>query len=108
MKNSNKWEQLLFELLCKITGVKPEQEYRFHPERKWRLDDAYPEQKIGFECEGGTWAGGRHVNPIGFEKDCEKYNAATKLGWRIYRLTPKMITEDYLEELLLEEHGVNN
>lgn len=102
-KQANKWEQLLLDLLCKIIKIIPTQEYRFHPIRKWRFDAAYPEQKVAFEVEGGTWAGGRHVNPIGFEKDCEKYNTATKMGWRVYRLTPKMIKEDYLEELLLEE-----
>lgn len=103
MREPNKWESLLIQLLHKITSVIAEVEYRFHPIRKWRFDAAYPEQKIAFEVEGGTWAGGRHVNPIGFEKDCEKYNTATKMGWRVYRLTPKMIKEDYLEELVLEE-----
>jgi hypothetical protein len=100
---TNKWEQLLFTLLAQITTVQPEQEYRFHPVRRWRFDNAYPIQKVAFECEGGTWSGGRHVNPIGFAKDCEKYNTATKMGWKVYRLTPKMITEEYLEELLFEE-----
>lgn len=91
----------------KIVGVAPQVEYRFHFKRKWRFDAAYPEQKVAFEVEGGTWSGGRHVNPIGFEKDCEKYNTAAKMGWRVYRLTPKMIKEDYLQELILEEKEVS-
>lgn len=99
----NKWELLLFNLLWEITGKKPEMEFRFHPIRKWRFDAAYPDQKIAFEVEGGTWSGGRHVNPIGFEKDCEKYNTAAKTGWRVFRLTPKMIKSEYLQELILEE-----
>lgn len=99
----NKWEQLLVDLLFRITGVKPEQEYKFHPTRKWRLDAAYPQLKMGFEIEGGIWMGGRHVNPIGFEKDCEKYNAAAKMGWKIFRFTPRLLNEDYLQELTLEE-----
>ncbi len=99
----NKWELLLQKLLHKITKKEPQLEYKFHPVRRWRFDAAYPDLKIAFECEGGIWTGGRHVNPIGFEKDCEKYNMATKLGWRVYRLTTKMIKEDYLQELILEE-----
>jgi very-short-patch-repair endonuclease len=69
----------------------PEREYRFHPTRRWRFDFAYPEYKIGIECEGGTWAGGRHVRGGGYSKDLEKYNTATEIGWRIVRFTKDMI-----------------
>jgi hypothetical protein len=103
VRKINKWEQLLVDILFKITGVTPEQEFKFHPVRKWRFDAAYPYLKMGFEVEGGIWMGGRHVNPIGFEKDCEKYNEATKLGWRIFRFTPKLLREDYIQELILKE-----
>jgi hypothetical protein len=103
LREPNKWEQLLTELLVEITGFAPLQEYKFHPTRKWRFDAAYPSIKLAFEVEGGTWAGGRHVNPVGFEKDCEKYNEAARLGWKVFRLTPKMIKEDYLQELIIKE-----
>lgn len=101
MKAVNKWQILLVNLLKAITGKQPEEEIKFHPTRKWRIDAGYSDIKLGFEVEGGIWVGGRHVNPIGFEKDCEKYNAATMLGWKLYRLTPKMIKEEYLQELIL-------
>lgn len=83
-------------------------EYRFDvpytkdiKQRKWRFDIAFPHVKIAFEVEGGTWVGGRHINPIGYAKDCEKYNAATRQGWKVYRLTPGMISQDYIESLFM-------
>ncbi len=84
-------------ILIELTGTEPQSEYRFHPTRKWRFDFAYPEQKIAIEIEGGTWIGGRHIHPIGFEKDCEKYNFCAKLGYRLLRytiLTYKTMFED--------------
>ena len=30
-----------------------EAEYRFHPKRRWRLDMAWPEQRIAVEVHGG-------------------------------------------------------
>lgn len=69
----------------------PHREYRFHPVRMWRFDFAYPEIKLAIECEGGTWANGRHNRGSGFEEDCAKYNQAALLGWRVLRFTKSMI-----------------
>lgn len=69
----------------------PEREYRFHPTRMWRLDFAWPQKKVGVECEGGVWSGGRHTTGSGFTSDCEKYNEAVLLGWRILRVTADMV-----------------
>src|ERR1035437_4661972 len=55
----------------------PLREFRFHPERKWRFDFAWPLYQLAVEIEGR----GRHQSFGGFEKDAEKYNAAAKLGW---------------------------
>ena len=62
-----------------------EREYRFHPERKWRFDFANPHMKVAVEIEGGAFSGGRHTRGAGFVADCEKYNQATVLGWRVLR-----------------------
>jgi very-short-patch-repair endonuclease len=79
---------------CRVVGLpEPTPEYRFHPKRKWRFDLAYQAQKIAIEIEGGIWTGGRHTRPAGYEKDCEKYNTATLLGWRVLRFTPAMVTD---------------
>lgn len=69
----------------------PESEYSFHPERKWRFDFAYPDKRLAIEIEGGTWSHGRHSRPLGFSADCEKYNEATVLGWRVLRFTSDML-----------------
>ena len=66
-------------------------EFKFHDERRWRADFAWPERKIIAEIEGGTRSGGRHVRGDGFELDCEKYNAAALLGWLVFRFTGDMV-----------------
>ena len=69
----------------------PQTEYRFAPPRRWRFDFAWPAAMLAVEVEGGSWIAGRHVRGRGFEADCEKYNAATLLGWRILRFTTAMV-----------------
>jgi hypothetical protein len=58
----------------------------------WRFDFAWPEQRLAVEVEGGMWSGGRHNRAAGFAEDCRKYNAATRLGWRVLRYTTEMVT----------------
>ena len=48
---------------------------------------------IAAEIEGGTWSGGRHTRGSGYEKDCEKYNEAVRLGWSVLRFTAKMVRD---------------
>ena len=79
--------------------LKLEEEVRFHPVRRWRFDFAHPSTLVAIEIEGGTWVGGRHTRPAGFHKDCEKYNTAALLGWTVFRLTPQMITGDFIEAI---------
>lgn len=79
----------VFTVICKTDlGVECVKEYKFHPERRWRFDYAIPEYKIALEVEGGVWTQGRHTRPQGFLGDVEKYNAATLMGWRVFRTTP--------------------
>ncbi len=73
----------------KVGGWVPE--YRFDSIRRWRADFAFPKAKLLVEVEGGTWTQGRHTRGKGFEADCDKYNAAATLGWRVLRFTPGMI-----------------
>lgn len=70
---------------------RPVREHRFHPDRKWRFDFAWPRYKVALECEGGTWARGRHTRGSGYRKDLEKYNAAAMMGWLVLRYTPDML-----------------
>lgn len=82
----------------------PEREYRFHSSRKWRLDYAWPAEKVAVEVEGGVWTGGRHTRGAGFLKDCEKYNQAAAMGWRVFRFTPRQVESGeaaaFMQEIL--------
>lgn len=62
-------------------------EHRFHPTREWRFDWVIPTHKIAIEYEGIISAKSRHTTIKGFSGDCEKYNEAVKLGWRVLRYT---------------------
>ena len=73
--------------------ISPIREYRFHESRRWRFDFAYPDHKIAIEVEGGVYTRGRHTRGAGFTADCEKYNAATELGWKVYRYTTQQVME---------------
>ena len=61
--------------------------------KNWRFDFAWPERKLAVEVEGGHWMQGRHVRGQGFENDCEKYNEAALLGWRVLRVTSTHIDD---------------
>lgn len=79
----------------------PVTEMQFHPERKWRFDFAWIEQRLALEVEGGAWSGGRHTRGSGFTSDIEKYNEATRLGWRVLRCVPADLCTVAVADLLL-------
>lgn len=74
--------------------VEPQREFVFHPTRKWRLDFAWPAERVAVELDGATYTGGRHVTGSGYAKDCEKANAAAGLDWAILRYTSDMWRKD--------------
>ena len=84
-------DKLEFQLKsAKITGFT--REYKFHSKRRWRLDFAWINQKIGVEVEGGIWLPrSGHNTGVGISRDVEKGNALTLLGWKLIRVTGKMI-----------------
>lgn len=71
----------------------PEREYRFHPTRRWKFDFAWPAALLAVEIDGGIWSHGRHVRGKGVTGDCEKYNAATAMGWRVLRATEPLLDD---------------
>lgn len=74
-------------------------QYRFDETRQWRFDFAWPYAKVAVEIDGGIWSGGRHTRGKGFENDCEKFNEAVLLGWRVFHLTPAMITPEWVQRI---------
>jgi len=57
----------------------------------WRADSALRAQGLLIVGVGGGWGGGRHTRGAGFAADLKKYDAAARLGWRVYRCDPAMI-----------------
>ncbi len=102
---TSQWEDLMVDMIKAQTNYEVVREHRFHPVRRWRFDAAIIELKTAWECEGGTWSGGRHVNPAGYEKDLEKYNTAALMGWTVYRLVPRMLNQGWIETIFRE--GIN-
>jgi very-short-patch-repair endonuclease len=95
-----------FELHCRAEGLRPEREFRFMDDRKFRLDFAFPEQKVAVEVEGGTWIAGRHSRGSTMAKDMAKYNRGTILGWRILRYSTEMVTAGTAIDEVLEILGL--
>lgn len=85
---------------CNALGIpEPVREFRFHPERRWRFDFAWPDASVALEIEGGIYCSGRHVRPSGYAADCEKYNEAQLCGWRVFRLVRHRLRHDILSLL---------
>lgn len=85
-----------------VTGLAaPLREHRFHDEREWRFDFAWPACKVALEIEGR----GRHQTVKGARDDCEKYNEAARLGWKVIRFPATDVGEvlqwvEYLVEVI--------
>ena len=75
--------ELQFYYLLLERRVKFEYQHPFH---RFSFDFAIIEPKIVLEIEGGIWNKGRHLQPMGFMRDCKKYNLATIEGWRVIRI----------------------
>ena len=83
-------------LQIRVTKLPPPlREFRFHPQRRWRFDFAWPAAKLAVEVEGGVYSGGRHTRGKGFENDCEKQNSAVLRGWRVLRFTGPQVKSAY-------------
>ena len=80
----------------------PIEEFKFHPTRKWRADYAWPKEKIIVEIEGGIWTKGRHTRGSGFIGDMEKYNAAGRLGYRVFRFTPSELKKGIVQSFMID------
>jgi len=75
----------------RVLKISFEQEYKFHPKRKWRADFHIVGKKILVEVEGGVWSGGRHTRGKGYIGDMEKYNAAVVMGYQVLRFSTEQV-----------------
>lgn len=98
-------EKQNFEII--MNSLKSTSEYRFHDTRKWRFDYAIVHKKIAFEFEGGVFTSGGHTRGAVYSDNCDKYNEAQRMGWKVYRFTTWHFakcrvgqTYDYIMELV--------
>jgi hypothetical protein len=96
-KASSKFrDRQLTSLIDYLTGLgyDVKTEHKFHPTRRWRFDIAIPSLKLAIEYEG-VYGGGksRHTSTTGYTGDCDKYNEAQILGWKVIRFTAKNVKE---------------
>jgi hypothetical protein len=99
-----------------VMGLTPEVQFRFHPERKWRLDFAFPEVLLGVELDGGIFAAenggtvGKHARGAGRCKDMDKRNAAAELGWCVLNYGPPHVRSGeaalQIDRLLVARRGL--
>ena len=75
------------EMVLKHGGYDYVKELKFHPSRKWRFDFAIESLRIAIEYEGIMSEKSRHTTITGMSRDCEKYNTAQLLGWKVLRFT---------------------
>lgn len=99
-------ENFLYVWTYGINGPDLVEEHRFAPDRKWRFDFAHLASKVAVEIEGLCRGHSRHTTHGGYRNDCAKYNRATALGWRVFRITGEMITVAQLEEIKSTIGGV--
>jgi len=77
----------------------PEREYKFLPDRKFRIDFFWQNVKLAVEIEGGAWSYGRHTRGAGFTGDMEKYNLMVEQGIYLLRYEPKRIDYEQIKRV---------
>src|SRR5574337_580463 len=81
-----------------------ERNFRFHPDRRWELDFAWPEDRFAVEIDGEV-----HRIKERFHSDIEKHATALRMGWKILRLDGRAVRAgagvDWALELLFRAAG---
>ena len=82
-----------------------ERQYRFHPERKWLVDFAWPLYWIALEVNGGTYSGGSHSRGPRQRGDYEKWSELSLMGWTLILVDCKDVREGVPVERVLRALG---
>lgn len=99
-------------ILNEISNFDYYKEFKFLHNRKFRFDYLFllSDSKIkgvAVEFEGGVWSAGRHIRPIGFIKDCEKYNLALVNGYVVLRFTSECLKNPEKIKSIIENTLLN-
>lgn len=99
MRSSSSLEKRFKHIWGTVDGPELEEEFRFHPVRRWRADFAHLDSRTLIEVEGGIHVNGRHNRAEGFIKDAEKYLEAGLLGWTVFRLVSDQLDPETLQRI---------
>ena len=91
--------------VLEASGLNYESEFIFSNERKFRFDWAVPQILVAIEYEGIFSEKSGHTTLSGYKKDVEKYNLATKLGWKILRYTADNYLDFENDLKIIQESG---
>lgn len=98
---AEKERQEFIDYVYKHTGIKFIPEYKFMPDRKFRMDFANLDLKISIEIDGGIYMEKSGHNSItGILTSMEKRNSAVAMGWRPIHITVQQKFTPYLVELI--------
>lgn len=83
-RNKDKWEVPFMNYWKLLHGdlPQPARDYKHIPGRKFALDFAWPDLRIGCELHGGGNRS-RHNTVKGMAADLEKHNLGLRHGWRV-------------------------
>ena len=93
-------------ILNEISDYDYYKEFKFLGDRKFRFDFVFlllqsKIKGVAIEFEGGVWSSGRHIRPLGFIRDCEKYNLAMLNGYIVLRFTSECLKNpDRIKEMI--------
>ena len=99
-------------ILNEITNYDYYKEFKFLDNRKFRFDYVFLLSEslikgVAVEFEGGVWSNGRHIRPLGFIKDCEKYNLASINGYIVLRFTSECLKDPNRIKAMIESTLMN-
>lgn len=86
------------EILKQLNRPGVQREYAFTTLRGFKFDYAWPKWRIAIEVQG---FGGGHSSIGGLQRDYEKLNHATAIGWMVFQFSTAMLKKtDYCVSVL--------
>lgn len=66
------------------------------PNRRFRLDWAWPDARVGVDCQGGVYGKKKrgHTRPSVYLNDCWKLAHCLANGWLVFWVTEKMLMNE--------------
>ena len=89
-----KLNKAIFKPIIKSLGYEVEEEFKFCPTRKFRADWRVSKGDVcclveyeGVNIQKSKSGKSRHLSLVGYSNDCEKYNLANIMGYKMLRYT---------------------